>query len=103
MSERYNSRLLALGGAFRASLAADRAAIVSLAAGPDQRDDLLVCIHRLAGVAGLFGAPALSDAAERVEETLRSGKQGALVAGLSELLREIDREVCELRRMPDQF
>lgn len=61
-------------------------------ASPD--DEVFASItHRLAGAAGSFGFPALSEAAAAVDHSIRSGEQPAT--------NGVDLLMCELARVAD--
>lgn len=93
MSDRLESRLAALRRSFLERLAEDRAVLRDLSSDPSRVDELLACVHRLAGSAGTFGAPRISEAAERLEKLLRRGNGACHGAAMAELLAEIDREL----------
>lgn len=107
MSGDRDNRLAAMRRAFRERLDADLAVLRQLSADPSRRDELLACVHRLAGSAGTFGAPEISEAAERAEELLRRGESveaGEALANLTAALdNELDRELDrDLNRGPLQ-
>ncbi len=52
---------------FAARLILERAAFLDLQVRPD-RNELIDRAHRLAGIAGMMGAPAVGEAASRLEE-----------------------------------
>ncbi len=103
MSGHLDNRLAAMRQAFRERLVADRAALRQLSADPSRRDELLACVHRLAGSAGTFGAPEISAAADRVEELLLRGDNVEAGEALANLAAALDRELGhELGRGPLQ-
>lgn len=91
--EDLDRRLAAMRRGFRERLDADRAALRQLSADPSRRDELLARVHRLAGSAGTFGAPEISEAAERVEELLRRGESVDAGEALANLAAALDREL----------
>ncbi len=93
MSGDRDSRLAAMRRAFRERLVADRATLRQLSADPSRRDELLARVHRLAGSAGTFGAPEISEAAERVEELLLRGENVEAGEALANLAAALDREL----------
>jgi HPt (histidine-containing phosphotransfer) domain-containing protein len=87
----------ALKAAFRLRLAEDRAAFSAALPQPpaEQLPSLIQRAHRLAGAAGSFDEPGLSEAAQRFEElgTASSGSE-PVAAALRELLRALERALA---------
>lgn len=75
---------------FAARLAREEDAFLILIAARDI-EGLIDRAHKLAGLAGMLGAPGVGDAALRLEETARAGRDwtsdlNALLAAISEAL-----------------
>lgn len=83
----FEAHLAALRGRFRARLAEEREQL-RVALESDDRETLARVAHRLAGSAGTFGAPEISDAAARVEQCLDEGGTGEEIAHLVGALTE---------------
>lgn len=75
---------------FALRLAGEGEAFLALAASGD-RQGLIDRSHKLGGLAGMLGAPAVGEAALRLEEAARSGSSGegeldALLAAIADAL-----------------
>jgi HPt (histidine-containing phosphotransfer) domain-containing protein len=97
----FAAELAALKAAFRARLAKDREAFSAPLAAPHQPPPLEALLalalraHRLAGAAGSFAEPALSQAASRFEELCEpSADAAAAAAALAQLVREVERAIA---------
>jgi HPt (histidine-containing phosphotransfer) domain-containing protein len=88
-------RLLDPEGSFRDRLAADRAALAK--AGSGRRPGRLTTIaHRLAGAAGTFGYPEISDAALALEDAAIEGAgEQAMAAALARMLAALDAALAD--------
>jgi HPt (histidine-containing phosphotransfer) domain-containing protein len=87
--------LLDPDGGFRDRLAADRAALAA-AGSRRRRGGLTIIAHRLAGAAGTFGYPEISDAALALEDATIGAAEGEAVAvALARLLAALDAALAE--------
>jgi HPt (histidine-containing phosphotransfer) domain-containing protein len=86
------AELARLRAAFLQRLAEDRAVFAAALLEPTaaQLGALAQRAHRVAGAAGSFGEPALSEAAQRFEDLSGCGKEG-VAAALRQLLAAIER------------
>jgi HPt (histidine-containing phosphotransfer) domain-containing protein len=97
----FAAEMAALKAAFRARLAEDREAFSAPLAAPRQPPPLealrmlALRAHQLAGAAGSFEEPALSQAARRFEELCEpSADAAATAAALAQLVREVERAIA---------
>jgi HPt (histidine-containing phosphotransfer) domain-containing protein len=91
--QRLEAEFAQLKSAFRARLVQDGAAFAAALPHPQQAAlrELAQRAHRLAGAAGSFDEPALSQAARRFELSAAGGDAKAVAAALHALLRALQR------------
>ncbi|MBI1402239.1 MAG: hypothetical protein GC147_03375 [Porphyrobacter sp.] len=82
--------LAPLRAKFAAGLPERRAMLVAMH-GQGDRQGLADLAHKLAGIAGMMGAPVVGEASLQLEEALRSGGEGtaefgALIAAIDDVL-----------------
>jgi HPt (histidine-containing phosphotransfer) domain-containing protein len=85
MSHSFQERMEVLRQAFAASLDHDVAEALRLLRAGD-RHEAAALIHRIAGRAGTFGAPQVSEAAGRIEQLLPRGSVDELEAAFTVLV-----------------
>ena len=86
MSSTFHERMQALHQAFAASLDHDVDKALRLLRAGD-RDAAAALIHQIAGRAGTFGAPQVSEAAGRIEQLLPHGSIDELEAAFTVLVQ----------------
>jgi len=85
MSSPFQERMKVLRQAFAASLGPDVEEALGLLRAGD-RHEAAALIHQIAGRAGTFGAPLVSEAASRIEQMLPHGSVDELEAAFADLI-----------------